>query len=126
MQEARKTSYNLGRRAEIWAGLYFQLKGYKVIDRRYKTRFGEIDLILRKGKAIVYLEVKARDSLDNAVQSVTPKNRSRIEKAAMMFLAQNPELGVYQQRFDCVGLVFYRNIWPVRFVHLDNAWMLGA
>lgn len=122
----RKASYDLGLRAEIWAALYFRIKGYRVLKKRYKTRFGEIDLVLQKGKTLVFLEVKARDSLEDTLQAIHRQNRRRVEQAALMFLAEHPELEPFEQRFDCVGLVLFRNIWPVRFVHLDNAWMLGA
>jgi putative endonuclease len=122
----RRKTYDLGHRAEFWAGLYCRAKGYQILQKRYKTRFGEIDLVLKRGKTLVFLEVKARRSVEEALQSIHRTNRGRIEKSALMFMANHAELEGCSQRFDCIGIVFFRNLWPIRFVHLDNAWLVGA
>ena len=49
-----------GRRAENIAAMFLRLKGYTILDRRCRTPFGEIDIIARRGKTIVFVEVKAR------------------------------------------------------------------
>lgn len=126
MNLARQKANKLGNRAEWWAGLYFQCRGYRLVKTRYKTRVGEIDLILSRGKSLVFLEVKARRSLTEALASIHKNNRYRIERAALSFIADYPQYASYGMRFDCIGLVFYRNFFPIRFVHLDNAWLVGS
>jgi len=65
------------------------LRGYHILARRYKTGSGEIDLIAKRNDFLVFIEVKARKSVDAAVEAVTPKARRRIERASKIFLSRN-------------------------------------
>ncbi len=113
------TNYMRGLMAEIYAGLYFILKGYRIRAWRYKTHGGEIDFIISKKNIIIFVEVKLRPSIDAALQSITPKMKSRISNAAKYFLSRrsakagenSPEF-----RFDVVAVSGFR------ISHLDNAW----
>lgn len=115
-----------GSLAENFASLYFMTKSYKVLKKRYKTRVGEIDLILQKKDLIVFVEVKARTKLDDALHSIHSKNRSRIENAAQQFLAENPEYASYDLRLDAFCVAMGKGFVPLKFVHLDNAWLAGS
>ena len=93
-----------------------RLKGYRVLNRRWKSPAGEIDLVVRKGKVIAFVEVKARTSADEAVTSVTAHQRRRIVNAAHHWLGVNPDATECDCRFDIVMVTPYQ--WPL---HLANA-----
>ena len=86
---ATKDTYKKGLWAEYMAALIFTLKGYRVLKLRYKTPVGEIDLVAKRGKQIVFVEVKNRARLDDALQAVTPKMARRIHKAAGHYIAHD-------------------------------------
>ncbi len=128
------TSYQKGIWAEEKAAQELALKGYEVLEKRYKTRYGEIDMIARHADVIVFIEVKIRQDLSEAFYAITPKNRRRVEKAALHYVSQNPDIAEMSMRFDVVALCKGRQgdiktdgkgggIWVE---HLDNAWELGA
>jgi len=100
---ARRTAEVRGRRAEWVAAWFLRLKGYRVLARRYRAPVGEIDLIVRRGKLIAFVEVKARATLVEAVESVTPAGRRRVGRAAAAWLASHPAAG-FDLRFDVVAL----------------------
>ncbi len=122
MPEAKKkeSNHDRGLWAEHRAALYLSLRGYTIIAKRYKTKFGEIDLIATKSGTLIILEVKARKRLEDALESVNIKTQRRIVNATLCFLADHPEYASYAIRFDVIAI---ENL--VRIVHLDNAWEEG-
>jgi len=99
----RRAAEGRGRRAEWVAAWLLRLKGYRVIARRYRTPVGEIDLIVRRGRLIAFVEVKARATIAEAVESVTPAGCRRVGRAAAAWLGAHPAEG-FDLRFDVVGL----------------------
>jgi putative endonuclease len=83
----RRAAEGRGRRAEALAVLWLRLKGYRVLARRARTPVGEIDLILRRGAVVAFVEVKARDRLEDALSALTPGQCRRIERAARWWMA---------------------------------------
>ena len=98
----RRAAESRGRRAEFLAAWLLRLKGYRVLARRYRTPVGEIDLIVRRGRQVAFVEVKLRDSRDEATLAVTPAARRRIARAAAAWLAANPAAGGLHLRFDVI------------------------
>lgn len=98
----RQTAEKRGRRAEAIAAWYLRLKGFAILERRYKTPVGEIDLIVRRGRAIVFVEVKARADRGSAAEAVGARTRSRIARAAEWWLSRHPEAADRDFRFDVV------------------------
>lgn len=120
MQTQKRETYDRGLKAEQLAALWLGVKGYKILARRYKTPVGEIDLIVQKKNVIVFVEVKARQTHEQALESLTGHMRQRIERAALYYCAHNKAEEV-QMRFDLV------TIQPPFFIHhLDNAWQQGT
>lgn len=112
-----KTAHETGLIAETLAVWFLRLKGYRILARRYKTRYGEVDIIARHKNMIVFVEVKARKNAEDALNAVTLKMRSRIERAALDYMARHEKVRDMGMRFDFVAIV------PPFFVrHLDNAW----
>lgn len=93
-----------GRRAEHVAALWLRLKGYRVLGRRIRNRFGEIDLVCRRDRCIVFVEVKARRSTDAALHALGPRQQRRIAAAAAFYLKERPGLASLDCRFDLVTI----------------------
>ncbi len=92
-----------GREAEALAARYLERYGQRVLARNFLVRGGEIDLICRDGKTLVFVEVRLRRNSDygGAGASITATKRRRIILAARHYLAGKPECDC---RFDCVLL----------------------
>lgn len=116
---ARRTREASGRRAEALAAWYLRAKGYRILEQRYKTPVGEIDLIAKRGNMIAFCEVKRRSNEQIARHSITLKQRSRIVRAASAFMAHHPALAHCDQRVDALLLVPRR--WPVHIVNITSA-----
>ncbi|MGQ4273981.1 YraN family protein [Terrihabitans sp. B22-R8] len=99
---ARRAAYTLGLRAETIAALLLRLKGYRILARRYPAPVGEIDLVALRRRTLVFIEVKARATLDDAAASILPFQRSRIVRGAEAFLSRHPRFSGYDMRFDAV------------------------
>lgn len=117
----RQAAQRRGRRAEtlcIWA---LRLKGYGVLARRHVTGrgtgAGEIDIVARRAGVVAFIEVKARPSLAQAAEAVSPQQRRRLARAAAAFLAHRPDLAACTPRFDAMLVAPWR--WPL---HLIDAW----
>ena len=117
----RGRRYRRGLSAERIAAWRLRLAGYRILAQRLKTPVGEIDLVARRGDRVAFVEVKARATLADALESVTPRQRQRIERAAAHFLAHRPALADCEIRFDVIAVVPGR---PPR--HLKNAWCSGG
>lgn len=102
---ARQAAERRGRRSELVASALLMLKGYRILGRRVRTHFGEIDLIARGPSGVVcFVEVKARQRNETALESVRPRQQLRIAQAAQAYLSQRPGLIAKGVRFDIVTL----------------------
>ena len=115
--ERRRGFFRKGRRGERFAALALRLKGYRILARRFRTTAGEIDLVARRGDLVIFVEVKARPTLTEAMDAVGPYAQRRIEAAADRFLSKRGDYGTLSTRFDIVAVLPRR--WPV---HVENAW----
>ena len=106
-----------GRWAEALAAWRLRLTGYRIVARNYRTPMGEIDLIARRGRQLVFIEVKARPDEAAAAEAVAPRQRQRIERAAAAFLASHPDFALFDLRFDV--MLIAAGIVPH---HLRDAW----
>ncbi len=104
-------AYRRGHRSEWLAALALFVKGYRIIARRYRTKLGEIDLIARRGDLVLIVEVKARPTLVAAMEAIGPQSERRIEAAADLWLARQPDYARLSLRFDMVAVLPRR--WPV-------------
>lgn len=106
MSAARRarTPYAQGRLGELIAAVFLVLKGYRVLARRYRAPGGEIDLIVRRGRTVVFVEVKARGLLDDALTAITPRKRARLRRAARHWIMRNPWALGLTLRCDAVFL----------------------
>ncbi|HEY2070536.1 MAG TPA: YraN family protein [Rhizomicrobium sp.] len=119
MTAKRQAAEKRGRRGETLALLLLSLKGYRVLGRRVRTPLGEIDLVARAPSGVVcFVEVKARDRVEDAVGSLKFRQRERIARAAALYLSARPGLAQKGLRFDIVTVA----PWPR---HLRDVWRPG-
>ena len=95
-------AFRLGISAESRAAAYLVAKGYRILARRWRCALGEIDIVAARRHTLIFVEVKARATLAEAAESVTPRQRQRIAGAAEVWLAQNPQVAFQDARFDVV------------------------
>lgn len=114
--------FKKGINAERYAALWLRCKGYQILETRYKTPVGEIDLIARRGKTYAFIEVKARANFTKAKESITPHQRRRIERAASLFASNikaTNSVGAPLLRFDAILV----SGWKIK--HLESAWRMS-
>ena len=104
----RRRNHRRGIRAEYLSLLYLILKTYRPLAIRYKTPIGEIDLIMKRGNTIAFIEVKHRRKRLDAAQAVHHHNQSRVLRASQYFIAAHPEFATHQLRFDVCLVAWYR------------------
>lgn len=113
-------NYHSGHWAEFLARNLFRLKGYRIVAANYitgkGTLAGELDFVARKGKTLVFVEVKKRSSLENAAYAISEMQKIRIRKGAEAFLKKHPQFYAFDIRFDVVLVKL-----PFSFLHLKNA-----
>ena len=114
----KPTSYKTGLIAETTCKIVLRLKFYRILATRYKTPFGEIDILAKRGNVIIAVEVKARKNFETAAESISPKQQSRIANALRHFMSHNAKLSNCSVRFD--AMLVAPGKWPI---HIKNAWM---
>jgi len=100
-------SGDLGRRGEALAARELRRRGYVILERRWRCRIGEIDIVAREGRVLVVVEVKARSRSDYGppIDAVDRNKRRKLEKLARAYL-QKRKLQDLSLRFDLVGVTF--------------------
>ena len=89
-----------------------------VVARRYRSAMGEIDIVARRGGVLVFVEVKARRTFDQALQAVDRRQRARIARTASLFVAAHPALASLAMRYDVMVVL------PWRLPrHVSGAWI---
>jgi putative endonuclease len=109
-----------GKQAELLALDYLLGNGLELLHQNYYCRGGELDLVMREGKALVFVEVRLRTSAGygSAAESITAGKRDKIRHAALHFMANRPELAGLPARFDVIALSELRID--------DNCWIRNA
>ena len=100
-----KDSLSLGRKGETIACRHLKKNGYKVLEKNFRSRFGELDIIANESENIVFVEVKSRTSTEYGLPQkfVTKDKQKKIIKSAMIYLSQN-DLHNENVRFDVVSI----------------------
>lgn len=114
----------LGREGERLAESYLKKKGYKLVQRNYRCRGGEVDLIVLDRRTVVFVEVKTRTdhAFGSPLEAVAPRKQRRMILAAQLFLHEK-RLHERDARFDVVGIS-----WPGAeplVEHVQNAFVIA-
>lgn len=112
-----KTNHASGVDAEELAAKFLLDAGFEILESRYKTTYGEIDIIALNAQTLIFVEVKKRQSFgfDDPIGN---SQKKRITNAALQYISQNPQKNELEMRFDCI-LIDSQNL----VTHIDNAWM---
>lgn len=105
-----------GRRGEAIAAWWLRLQGWRIVARRLKTPFGEVDLIARRGKTVAFIEVKARTRQGDLALAIDGWRLRRVAAAAEQLLPRYGK-GAEKMRIDVILVAPWR--WPH---HLVNVW----
>jgi putative endonuclease len=105
MRSAQQDSRR-GRRAERRAALHYRLRGYRILARNAWAGAYELDLVVRRGRRLVFCEVKEKTGtrFGDPIEMVTEEKQRRIRLAAETWLAAHPELRHLEVRFDVVAV----------------------
>lgn len=95
----------LGRRGEGLAADWYRRRGYEILDRNWRCRNGELDLVVRRRGELVFCEVKTRTShrFGHPVEAVTPAKQARIRGLALQWIAARP-VHARRLRFDVAAV----------------------
>jgi putative endonuclease len=95
-----------GAAAERRARRYYRLRGYRILAANARAGGNELDVVVRRGRRLVFSEVKAKlgDGYGDPLEMVTPEKARRLRRAAAVWLAQHPELGELDVSFDVVAV----------------------
>ncbi len=119
-----RASERRGLRAEAFAAWALRLKGYRVVARRVRaprgSGAGEIDLVVKRGNVLAFVEIKARPTHEAGLWAILPQQQRRLMRAAEWFIKSHPGYGSCDLRFDAV--VVRPRRWPA---HLPDAWRAG-
>lgn len=124
------TRLRTGRIAEARAAEHLALLGYEILSRNARTKYGELDLVARDRRALVFAEVKAvrtrsRVGPERAVLWVTPRKQLQVRRLAAAWIAERREAGSAPRyaeiRFDAVGVTLDRDDVVVDLEHLIAA-----
>ncbi len=113
-RSAMQRAFWRGHYAEYAAAAYLLAKGHRILARRFKTRIGEIDLIVKRGRRVVFVEVKHRATIEDCQAAVTPLTRRRVHGAADLWLARHGPFQNFDLGFDLIFIV--PRHWPVHLV----------
>ena len=113
----RQRAFRQGRRAEVYARWVLRAKGYRVLGWNFHHPLGEVDLIVRCGRRLIFVEVKFRADRDTGPYAGPPAQWARISASASGFVARDPHYAGFVWRFDLfvVG-------GTGRFRHNKNFW----
>jgi putative endonuclease len=115
----RQKAERRGRLAELLCRWHLRLRGWRIVASHWRCPSGEIDILARRGRVLGIIEVKARRDFAIAAESVLPRQRRRIARAASAFLTTRPDLAMLTLRFDVMLVAPPR---PPR--HLPGAWRI--
>ncbi|MFZ2052277.1 MAG: YraN family protein [Solirubrobacteraceae bacterium] len=120
----------LGRLGEDLAATHLERRGFAIVDRNARTRYGEIDLIAFDGVVLAFVEVKTRRAstqsgrhLPAPLEGLRPRQRARLRRLAAAWLAERTSpLLARELRFDAIGVVVDETGSVLRLDHVEGAW----
>ena len=113
----RRWAERRGRWAEHYAALWLRAKGYDIVARRVKLPLGEIDLVARRRGVLAFIEVKQRQTLEDALTAVTGSAWQRIARASDLWASRNPRFAGFDWRYDLIAITprhlpkHYKDYW---------------
>ncbi|MDR0396323.1 MAG: YraN family protein [Oscillospiraceae bacterium] len=118
---ARRNAREFGRRAEEQTAAWLETRGYRILERNYRTRVSEADIVALSGGTLAFIEVKARSGSAYGLpcEAVTPRKQAKVAHAAQSWLYAHDMLDA-PVRFDVI------EVYPGRIRHIRNAFEAPA
>ena len=114
----------LGDLGEEVAVNYLKKKGYKILKRQFKSKFGEIDIIVSKGESLVLVEVKTRKSNEFGVPEEAVNERKLEKIIATGNCYQEKLKGKYEEiQVDVISIIVASDMKVQELKHLTNVWL---
>ena len=116
-------SHDLGRKSERLAANYLRARGYQILEANYRVGHKEVDLIVRRGDVIAFVEVKAKagKAFGHPLEAITWAKRREIAHVARVWIASNGRT-CFNYRFDALSVVWHGS--QAELEHVPNAWQL--
>ncbi|MEK7497453.1 MAG: YraN family protein [Patescibacteria group bacterium] len=120
----KQQNYETGKTGEELAGEFLEKKGYKIIERNFRTRFGEIDLIVSDKDSLVFVEVKTKvgEDFGTPEEMINLNKIEKVQRMAEIYTVKNS--GISEQfsglRIDAVCLVLNMSMSLSRIDHYEN------
>ena len=115
----------LGATGEELAAQHLSRRGFQILERNFRTRWGELDIVASDGHSIVFCEVKSRianRSNRDPLESVHPRKRVQVRRMAGQWLRERPDRPrVVELRFDAIGVTLEPSGRLLRLDHLEGA-----
>lgn len=121
-----KTKIDIGKTGEARAAHYLRRNGYRILEKNFKNRLGEIDLVAEDGGVICFVEVRTRRGTgqhERALASVDSRKQQRLSRMAVSFLKQRGLLE-RRARFDVMSVIFDEG--PEDILLLKDAFSLNS
>lgn len=118
----KPTPQALGRWGENQAATYLEGRGYSILERNFRTPYGEIDLVVSKQDTVVFVEVKTRssDSYGMPEEAITPAKSAHLLDAVHFYIEDHPTIeGAW--RIDVIAVQRYIGDRPPQITHFRNA-----
>jgi len=110
-----------GAKSETLAADFLASQGYRILDRKFTIRGGEIDIVAEREDSVAFVEVKARPSHEEGMAAITEGKRRRVARAASIWLARNPWAASHALRGDAILVDADRS--PL---HIEDAFALDS
>ena len=115
----------LGQWGEATAEKYLVERGYKILDRNYRTTTGELDIVARKNSVIVFVEVKTRDSVNAdhflPEESVNSRKQSKLKKLSEIYITEHKYKDDQGWQIDVISVILNKSTQEVTINHIKNA-----
>jgi putative endonuclease len=107
VEKMRDQRRELGQAGENLAVSFLEKNGYRIVERNWRCRYGELDIIAREGGSLVFVEVRSRRSLryGTAAESVDWRKRKKLRQLALIYLSER-QFGHFSYRFDVITVFF--------------------
>ena len=113
-----------GRTGELLAEKFLREKGYRILERNFLTKFGEIDLICAKDELLIFVEVKLKKGEDfgSPEEMISPQKIKQVQRIAQLFLLKRPEIAAKFESFriDAICIVLGQDNQVLRLNHYES------
>lgn len=113
---------HIGKQGELFAEQYLEKQHYTLIQKNFRCKLGEIDLIAKDGHIVVFVEVRTKTSTlyGPAYNSVTPRKQKQVKRVALFYISQHNLVNT-QFRFDVIGITLNAETGAYHLDHIQNA-----